>query len=417
MRHLTSTIVALLALCVVLVVSACGDSGGTTPAPTSAPAAAGDASAGTPASAQAVVEQTVQAFQALQDYTGAVTISFSEPQAGELSMDVALKGSLAIGLLGGEPPMFRGDVTASNLSTLPEGTIAIFGPTSYLYNPTQQIVYSAQRDRSGSGSQLYRLPLMFLSSMNQALQILTSPAVNQTVAGEEQIGSFNTVKIENSPAEGGGPMSPLAAGEQYTVWIDTATNMPVQVLYMRPDGEQRLMVTSMSVNAGVDDSVFMLETPAGATEQELAPPETVDSRETASSQAGFTAPVPRYLPEGLSTMPTNVAVQQTPLGGRILQSHTTQAAENAPDGSPATIGIHIDALNAAGGLLEQLPSALPPGASSSEVQINGQDAVMVSIGEGQATLSWRQGDTLYTIRGSGYGEDEVRQVAEGLTIE
>lgn len=353
-----------------------------------------------------IAENTIQAFQGLQSFQGALDVSFTTPQTGQLSLNATMQGGLAGAALGGEPPNFRGEITSSSIEGLPVGTVAVFAPTSYFYNPAENVVYTANRTTPGGASQLYRLPMLFISTMNETLQNLTSPAVNQTIVGEETLGSFTTVKIEAVPAEGatGGP---LAAGEKSTIWIDTATNIPVQVIFSSPEGEQKMTITSMQVNGSVDTAAFTFEPPAGAEVVELGPPSTVADLDEASDEAGFTAPTPGYLPEGVDNTPTTVSIQETPAGFIIMQTY-------GAGGDQGTI--HIDTIQLTGGL-EQLPASPPPGAASSTVDINGQSALLLVIREGQAALSLRQGDFLYTIRGNGFGQEEVIQIAENLETE
>jgi hypothetical protein len=299
----------------------------------------------------------------------------------------------------------------------PEDTIAVFAPTSYLYDPAQETLFTASQGRGGNASQLYRLPLLFLSTMNEAVQTLTSSAVEQTLAGEEDIHGFSTYKIEATPAADA-PRSPLAEGESLTVWIDQESNLPVQITSSSAEGEQTLSVTSMAVNAGVDESVFTVEPPDGAAVVDMTEPETVASLEEASDLADFTAPTPGYLPDSLPADPTTVEFQQTPIGSMITQIYATELeGETSAEGGPATGSVHISALNATNGLPEQLPTALPPGANTSTVDVNGAEGLLLSIGDGQATLSWQQEDTVYIVRGSGFGQEEVVQVAENLTVQ
>jgi outer membrane lipoprotein-sorting protein len=376
-------------------------------------AACGDTSP----TADDIIDSTIQAVQSISDYQASVDLSFTAPESGELSMDVVTSGSLTMAMLGGEPPQFRGDVTESTLNVFPEGTIVVFASTSYLYDPAQDTLFTASQGRGGNASQLYRLPLLFLNTMNDMVQTLTSSGVDRTLEGEEDMHGFTTYKIVATP-NADAASSPLAEGESLTVWVDKESSLPVQITSSNTEGEQTLSVTSMEVNAGIDESVFTVEPPEGAAVVDMTEPEPVADLEEASDLAGFAAPTPGYLPESLPTDPSTVEFQQTPLGNMISQTYATQLeGETSPDGSPATGAVHISALNATNGLPEQLPAALPPGANTSTVDVNGAEGLLLSIGEGQATLSWQQEDTVYIVRGSGFGQDEVVQVAENLTTQ
>lgn len=407
----------LLTLCMVLTLAACGGGGEAPAATTEAPAATAEAPAATTdESADAVVESTLQAFQGLQNLQASVDIAFSAPESGELSMDVIMEGSLAGGLLGvGDMPSLRAEVTGSTLDVLPEGTVAVFAPTSYFYNPTENVVLTADREAGTGGSQLYRLPLMFISSMTQVLQNLTSPANDCTVAGEEAIGDFTTTHVTCVPAADAGDNAPLKAGETLETWIDKETSLPVQVLFETETSKQTLTITSLEVNGEIDEAAFDYEPPDDAEVVDVTDPETVDSLEEASSSAGFTVPVPGYLPDGLPTEPTSIEVQETPLGSIVVQAYTTEVEAETGTGSA---GITIDTLMLAGDEPERLPVSAPPGAAASAVEINGQDGILMSVNEGQASLSWQQDGMIITVRGGGgYGQDEVIKVAEALEIE
>ncbi len=353
-----------------------------------------------------IAENSIQAFQGLQSYEGLVRFDFTEPTAGWLTIEVWMDGALTLGSMAGEPPRFRGEVIDSTIEGLPGGTVAIFAPTSFFYNPDEQVVYTAKQGTPGAAAQLYRLPMLFITTMNQMLQTLTVPTVNQTVVGKEKLGEFDTIKIEATAAPDA-TSGPLTGDDKTTIWIDTATNLPVKIITVTDaHGTQTMTVSEMKVNQGVDAERFSYDPPADATVIELGPPVTVASLEEASSQAGFTAPRPGYLPEGVPTTPTTVSVQETPAGFSIMQTY----GEGGESGA-----VYIDTLQLTSALA-QLPLAPPPGASSSKVDINGVEALVLVIGEGQASVSMRQGDFLYVIRGNGFGEDEIIKVAEQLQM-
>ncbi len=354
-------------------------------------------------SAQQIAENAIQAFQGLKSYEGSLDMSFTTPTTGQMSMNVWMQGALTMQSMTGEPPQFRGEVTDSTIEGLPTGTIAIFAPTSLFYNPTEQVVYTVERGTPGAAAQLYRLPMLFITTMNQTLQTLTLPTVNQTVAGKERLGDFDTIKVEATAAPDA-TSGPLTGNDKTTIWIDTATSLPVKMILVTDAGEQTMTVRKMRVNEGVDAERFRYDPPAGAEVIELGPPVTVADLDEASEKAGFTAPTPGYLPADVPTTPTTVSVQETPAGFSIMQVY----GEGNDSGT-----VYIDSLQLTSGLA-QLPMAPPPGASSSKVEINGVEALVLVIGEGQASLSMRQGDFLYVIRGNGFGEDEIIKVAEQL---
>lgn len=364
--------------------------------------------------ADVVVADVQNAFDTLEDYHGTVDVSYAKPIEANATLDVFMKGSLS-GIAIGDFPQIKGEVTSSTLSQVPEGSIAVFDSISYFYDPAKNQVLKADRDsEAGSQSQLFRIPMMFISIMTQSLDRLTSADYTQEVVGEEQIGSFNTYKIECTSS----------AGETDTVWIDQETSLPVQVDLPNDIGGLKATMTTMEVNTGLDDSQIAFEAPEGAEEVELGEAAGVASLEEASSQAGFTAPQPSYLPEDLAPEPSKITVQETPAGNVIAQIYGTPPEEMTGDeAEDATMPkqITIEVLKASEELpVDDMPTNTGSGTDANQIEIHGETGTLMKVGEddeGVIIISWVKDNTFYTVNGSGYSQEEVTQVAEGLEIE
>ncbi len=428
----------LLVVCLILVLAACNSGGGgeTATEPEAAQPAeqadggetdstdSGEAedeaddtaeeSTGDLPTADVVVADVQNAFDSLEYYQGSVDVSYTKPVEASASLDVFMKGSLS-GIAIGDFPQIKGEVTSSTLSQVPEGSIAVFDSISYFYDPVKNQVIKADRDsEAGGNSQLFRIPMMFISIMTQSLDRLTSSDYTQEVVGEEQIGDFNTYKIECTSSE----------GDKDTVWVDQETSLPVQVDLPNDIGGLKATVTSMEVNTGFDDSEIAFESPEGAEEVELGEAAGVASLEEASSQAGFTAPQPGYLPEDLDPEPSKISVQETPAGNVIAQVYGTTPEEMTGDEAEDAMmpkQITIEVLKASEELpVGDMPANVGGGTDANQIEIHGETGTLMKVGEddeGLIIISWVKDNTFYTVNGSGYSQEEVTKVAEGLAIE
>jgi outer membrane lipoprotein-sorting protein len=405
-RNLVSLFLSIFAALAMLVVSGCGNN--------NEPAEDGG---GSTAEAEAILESTRLAMAQLDNYQADLTMDFSGQSEGTVRMEVFLKGNF-LGDTGGERPQFKGIVTESTLPSAPEGTVAILGPTSYVYDPTQNVVAVGQEgsDSPQPYSDLYGL---FLGNQTRAVTLISPNVTNPTVAGEETVGEFETTRIELNPTDLTSTI--MAPGASGTIWIDKDTSLPVKFDYSEDGFGVVWTVNSMSLEP-LEDSVFEPgdAIPADATEigEETSPISEVASLDEAVNEAGFTPLVPSYLPSELPSTPTSVGVQQTPLGSIIIQSYAvSEDVEADPETVPEdfenfnpieTRSIVIRAIQSEVGF----PGSLA--GTTSEVNVRGQDATLTSIDNGRVTVTWVEDGTMYEVVSNGYGEDEVLQVAEGL---
>jgi hypothetical protein len=421
-RNLTSILLGIFAVLLILVVGGCG--GGDAPAdnggePTAAPdSSGGDGEQATDSEAEAILESTRLAMAQLDNYQADITMDFSGQSEGMVRMDVFVKG-VFLGDTGGERPQFKGIVTESTLPSAPEGTAAILGSTSYVYDPTQNVVYTGQEggDNPQPYSDLYGL---FLGNQTRAATLMSPNVTNPTVAGDETVGEFETTRIDLNPTDMTSMI--MAPGAGGTIWIDKDTSLPVKFDYSEDGFGVVWTVNSMGLEP-LDDAVFEPgdAIPADATEVssgEVSPVTEVASLDEAANEAGFAPLVPSYLPDELPTEPTSVGVQQTPLGNIIIQSYAvSDAVEGDSDVVPEefegfdpiqTRSITIRAIQSEIGFPDSLAG------TTSEVSVRGQNATVTSIDNGRVTVTWVEDGMMYEVASNGYGEDEVLQVAEGL---
>lgn len=397
-HSLTMLFVTMLALAL----TACNGAA-TAPPPTPAPDAA------------AIVEQTREAMLTLEHYRATVALELSGPGGGEVTMQVALRGS-PVADSAGQELRFKGEVTSSTLPSLPVGTVAVVGPTNLLYDPVQNV--AVEGSAGVGGSELFNL---FLGSQVRVVTLLQPALADATLAGEETIGAYQTWKLTLAPKAAVAVAAMLGENATATVWVDQASNLPVQFQYS--DNEVGLSWTASEVDATtpVADADLSFTPPADAQvvgPDELGQSQTVASVDEAVAAAGFTPLQPAYLPAGLPVAPSSVGVRQTSLGAIVQLGYAIQAeAGTAPsfpgieDVTPLiTQGITISALNGP----VNLPANPPTGAIVSETTVRGQPAVEVVLGDRQASLSWQEGEVFYTIRGNGFGIDELRKVAESM---
>lgn len=424
-KSVLSLLVSLLTTIALL--TACGGggstgtpSGGQTPG-TAATPATGGATAPTPADsgttgggdARSIVDESLVAMAEVENYHATIDMSFSGSQSGEVSLEVYQKGSL-VGTTGTDRPQFKGIVIKSTVVSLPEKTTVVYGTTSCMYDPVQNVVVQATDGKSIGNSELYNL---FLGSQVRVTALFSEKIADPSVAGEEKVGSFDTTKITLTPKEAASRA--LAPGAKGTVWIDKATNIPVQLDYSEDGFGTKWTVTSLSTEALGDEPFASCGAPAEATTvqaSEVGKVVKVDSMEAATTEAGFTPLLPGYLPDGLPTDPSGIGVQATPLGPIITLTYAT-----SKEATPGTEFPGMEDVKAREGTsitirafkgTVALPTSLPGTASS--VTVRGQQGTLEVAGEDQATLSWQEDGVVYTITASGYGESEVTKVAEGL---
>jgi outer membrane lipoprotein-sorting protein len=371
---------------------------------------------GTSGNAAAVIKDSVTAAARVKDYQSTIDLTYTGTGAGTLTMDVALKGSLAAADDGpASLPQFKGSVTKSTLQTIPSGTVAVLGKNTLLYDPSNKVVLKG--GASAASSEVYNL---FLGSQSKAATLFSSDLATPTLAGDEKVGSYNTNRINFTPKEG--VSSTFGKGAKGSVWIDKDTKLPVQLDYSEEGGGQKWTVINLQVNKGVDDSKLTFTPPSDAKvvdSGQFGQAKQVANLDEAKTSAGFGLATISYLPADLPRNPTSVAVQTTPVGNIITADYSVKA--NGPiitpfpgakgtAGAQSQKGISIRALKSS----VNLPSNLPSGAAISEVTVGGQKGTLAVLNETTAILTFSKDGVFYTITSSGYGKDEVTKVGEGL---
>jgi hypothetical protein len=399
MRYMIARAVALL-LAILLV--GCG---GAAAQPTPTP----------PADASAIIEQSRNAMLRLTNYQAAIAMSLAGDGGGDVAMQVVMRGS-PVNADASEGLRFRGEVMESSLPALPVGTVAVLGDENVIYDPVQKVVL---RGGPGiGGSELFNL---FLGSQVRVVTLLQPELAEATLAGEEQVGDYATTRIDLAPRADLAAAMLMDPSATATVWIDQATNLPVQFDYRETGTGLRWTASDLDITSEISDEQLAFTPPDDATVVaggELGEIVSVATVEEAAQEAGFTPLTPSYLPEGLPAEPSSAGVQQTPLGPLVTLSYGVQSAaegqtdfEGIEDVAPQTTrGITIQALQGAA----NLPVNLPTGAVVSEVSVRGNTAVQAVLGDGQASLTWKEGDVFYTVRSNGFGSDEVLKVAESM---
>ncbi len=415
------TYLILLAL-FAAILAACGDEA--TPAPsnptsgattgTNTGPTAGATTGG--GNASAVIKDTVAAATAVKDYQASIDLTYTGTGAGNLSMDVVYKGSLAASDEGASRlPSFKGTVTKSTLPTIANGTVAVLGKDTFLYDPTTKTVL-----KGGAGAASSEVYNLFIGSQTKAATLFSSDLATPTQAGDEKVGSYDTTKITFVPNPN--VTSTFGKNAKGTVWIDKASKLPVQLDYSEEGGGQKWTVSNLKVNQNVPDSALSFTPPADAKvvdSTQFGQAQTVANLDEAKSKAGFSLGTVSYLPADLPKNPTSVSVQTTPVGNIINADYSTKA--NAPvvtpfpnqkgkDPAANAKGISIRALQSSVGL----PSNLPSGAAISDVTVGGQKGTLAVLNDNSAILTFSKNGISYTISSAGYGKDEVTKVANGI---
>ena len=413
-RSLTTLI--LLAL-IAGILAACGDEPTPVPSNNNSGQNTTAANSGTSGNAASIIKDSVGAAANVKDYQASIDLTYTGTGAGTISMDVALKGGLGASDDGAAAlPQFKGTVTKSTLPTIPSGTVAVLGKTTFIYDPTSKVVLKG--GASAASSEVYNL---FLGSQTKAITLFSGDLATPTLAGDEKVGNYNTSKITFVPKDN--VASTFGKGAKGTVWIDKDSKLPVQLDYSEDGGGQKWTISNLQVNKGVDDSKLSFTPPADAQvvdASQFGQPTSVANLDEAKSKAGFALPTVSYLPADLPKTATSVAVQTTPVGNIISADYSTKGAAapittpfpGAKGTAPAASqkGISIRALKSQ----VAIPTNLPSGAAISDVTVGGQKGTLAVLNDTSVILTFSKGGIFYTITSSGYGKDEVTKVADGL---
>ena len=410
------TYLILLALFAGLL-AACGEE--PTPIPrTGTNTTTGSNASGSGASGNAagIIKDSVGAAVGVKDYQSTIDLTYTGTGAGTLSMDVVLRGSLGATDEGPAAlPQFKGTITKSTLPTVPAGTVAALGKTTFLYDPTNKVVLKG--GASAASSEVYNL---FLGSQSKAATLFSSDLATPTLVGDEKVGSYNTSRLDFTPKAN--VTSTFGKGAKGSVWVDKDTKLPVQLDYSEEGGGQKWTVSNLQVNKGVDDAKLTYTPPTDARvvdSGQFGQTRQVANLDEAKTTAGYALATVSYLPADLPKNPTAVAVQTTPVGNIITAEYSVKTTApivtpfpGAKSTAPAQSqkGVTIRALKAS----VNLPSNLPSGVAITDVTIGGQKGTLAALNETTAILTFAKDGVFYTISSSGYGKDEVTKVGEGL---
>lgn len=400
--------IVLLAL-FAAILAACGEN---TPVPASNAATTAASGAATSGNAAQIVKDSRAAVAAIKDYQSSLDMTFTGQGAGNLAMDVILKGSPAGAE--GQAPQFKGTVTKSTLPTLPNGTVAVLGKSTFLYDPTTKVVLKGGAT-SGS-SELYNL---FLGSQIKALSLFEADLATPTLAGEEKVGDYTASKVTFAPKPELLGTSAFGKDAKGTAWIDKESKLPVKLEYSEEGSSMNWTVTNLQVNKNIGDDKLSFTPPAEAKvvdASQFGKPAKVASLDEAKSKAGF-AFTAGYLPAELPKQPTNVGVQTTPLGNIVTAEFSVKSAaqvtpfpnSKGKEQAQSFKGVSIRALKGTA----NLPGNIPSGAAISDVTIGGQKG-SVAVLDKNTILTFAKDGVFYTITSNEYGKDELVKVAEGL---
>ena len=397
--------------------AACGGDNAT-PAPASNTGTPGGSGTTGTGDANTIIKNSAGALAQIKDYQSTLDLTFTGQGAGTVSMDVLLKGSPVAEDTGnpGGTPQFKGTVAKSTLSTLPTGSVAVLGKSSFIYDPTTKIVL---KGATGGNSEIYNL---FTGSQTRSATLFSTDLTTATVAGDDKVGNFSTTKLTFTPKKGMEDSSVFGKNVKAAVWVDKASNLPVQLDYSEDGASMKWTVSNLQINKGLDDAKLSFTPPADAKvvdSSQFGKIEKVGSLAEAQSKAGFTPANPGYLPADLGTTPTGIEVQTTPLGNLISYKYSvkTTVANVTPfpnakgKGGPAdSKSINIKALKSS----VNLPNNLPSNAAISDVTVQGQKGTLAVLTDSEVSLIFSKNGVFYTISSSGYGKDDVQKIGEGL---
>ena len=415
----------LLAIIIAGMLSACGDDATPIPAtPNSSNNNAGPVGGTVPnnsssdTSAAVTLRNTAQALSSITDYAGTLDITFTGQGAGSILMDVAMKGNPTADDSGKGPasPQFKGTVTKSTFTVLPANSAAVLGQTAYLYDPTSNVVLKGSNLGS---SDIYNL---FSGTQTRAAEMFSLDFVTPAKEGEETIGTYNTTKLTFTPKPDREGTALFGRNVKATVWVDKATNLPVQLDYSEDGAGLKWTVSNLQVNKGVDDTKLAFIPPTGAQvidATQFGKIQKATDLTDANSKAGFTFPTVSYLPGDLPKAATSVSLQTTPVGNFIIADYSlkTTVANPTPfaglkgSGVPQNQkSVSIKAFKSA----VNLPANLPTTATITNASVQGQKATLAALTPTSAILIFNKSGVFYTISSTGYSKDEVQKVAEGL---
>ncbi len=356
----------------------------------------------------AIIQESINAMNELTSYQASIDMRFTGAQEGEVSMDVILRGSPVNGPSSqNQNPnqaFFKGEVTQSTLPSVPPGSLAIHGPTSYVYDPLQNVVVTSEQQALTSA--LYDL---FLGSQLRMYALCSPNVAAPKLIGDETIGPFTAIGIELVPKADTADRL-LANGAKGTVWIDTATHLPVRFAYTQDDMHMSWIVHRLETTQ-LDEDQFTFIPPSGVVtihSDERGQTTVAATIDEAATQADFTPLVPTYLPHELLGESATIRLRETSHGTYISQSYSVSTQANAPGMLPETHALSLQAFNGAVYVHTKIP-----GISSTQT-VRGQDATMTIAGANTIYLRWKEDDVWYTLIGIGISETDMLNVATEL---
>ncbi|MEA4926894.1 MAG: sigma-E factor regulatory protein RseB domain-containing protein [Syntrophomonadaceae bacterium] len=117
------------------------------------------------------------------------------------------------------------------------------------------------------------------------------------VVGEEPVAGRSAKKIEISPP----------GGSAYYLWVDTQTNLPVQLqMAMQNALQTTYTFTSLETNIEIDPNLFAYEPPAGYQIADVNPGQLVAAAGEASAISGFAPLLPQMAPNRILAWPDRI---------------------------------------------------------------------------------------------------------------
>lgn len=111
-----------------------------------------------------------------------------------------------------------------------------------------------------------------------------------TIVGQEKIAGRETIRLKISPP----------GGEPYHLWVDTETNLPLQVQTAVQNALQTTYTfVSFEPNVRIDSRLFTFQVPEGFKIVEEDPGQLVNTLSEASALSGFSPLVPQRPPQGI----------------------------------------------------------------------------------------------------------------------
>ena len=333
------------------------------------------------------------------------------------------KGSATIELWYQKPNLLRAEVRQMDPSTYNGTIIVADGTALWAYDPAHKTGYKLDMTALKSAGQMANLPVdlqTLLSDPDLATTLdHVLSLVDTKLVGNEQVGSFQTYKLDLQPKADTG-LANAAVSAHATLWVDQATWTIVKLEATTAQGSLSYSAQSVDFNKDVPADTFKFTLPSGARGIDLtmfAPRATTldQARQDAATQ-GFTLLTPSYVPAGDEL----TAVTAMPMGqGFVLNySGSAQVPSFALYEGLTTGGKALPA--GLGSLDQMMKGQMPEGAKTQAVQVRGvtgQAFTRAATGtdSGGSFVMWQEkGSTLRIGLGGKLSLDETLKIAESL---